>query len=302
MGSEPWVAEGPNQARLSVAVSARPTPRSSRLTRNWLSVAGLLVLLALAGVALAGPWIVPYPEDGAGAVHVRERLKPPSAQHLFGTDDVGDDVFTRVVLGARVSLVVGVAVIGLALVVGVALGGVAGFAGGWVNQAIMRLTDVFLTIPSLILALAIAAALGPSVGNMILSLAAVWWPGFCRLMQAEVLARREEAYVEAARTLGAGPLRTILRHVLPNCATPLIVKASLDVGFAILTAAGLGFIGVGVQPPTPEWGAMISVGRQYMPAWWWFPVFPGLAIVLSVLAFNLFGDGLRDLLDPRGKR
>ncbi len=253
-------------------------------------------------MTLIGPSIVPYPEDASGAVHVRLRLKPPSPEHLFGTDDVGDDVFTRVVLGARVSLTVGVAVIALALVIGTILGGIAGFAGGWLNELIMRLTDIFLTIPSLILALGIAAALGPSVRNMILSLAAVWWPGFCRLMQGEVLARREEPYVDAARTLGAGRLRLIFLHILPNCATPLIVKGSLDVGFAILTAAALGFIGVGVQPPTPEWGAMISVGRQYMPTWWWYPVFPGLAIVVTVLGFNLFGDGLRDVLDPRTRR
>jgi peptide/nickel transport system permease protein len=191
-------------------------------------------------------------------------------------------------------------VIVLAVLIGIPLGAVAGYFGGAVNEFIMRVTDVFLTIPGLILALAIAAALGPSIRNAMIALAIVWWPGYCRLTQAQFLSLREEVYVEAARTIGAGSGRIIFRHVLPNTLTPLMVKISMDLGFAILTAAGLSFIGVGAQPPTPEWGAMVSLGRKYMPEWWWYSAFPGGAIFIAVFAFNMLGDGLRDMLDPRG--
>jgi peptide/nickel transport system permease protein len=271
-----------------------------RFRRNRLAVAGLVIVVLLLVVAAIGPYIAPYPEDAEGAVHISERLQAPSRDHLMGTDDVGADIFSRILIGTRLSLGVGAFVIVLAVLIGIPLGAVAGYFGGAVNEFIMRVTDVFLTIPGLILALAIAAALGPSIRNAMIALAIVWWPGYCRLTQAQFLSLREEVYVEAARTIGAGSGRIIFRHVLPNTLTPLMVKISMDLGFAILTAAGLSFIGVGAQPPTPEWGAMVSLGRKYMPEWWWYSAFPGGAIFIAVFAFNMLGDGLRDMLDPRG--
>lgn len=273
-----------------------------RFTRNLMALAGLGLVLLLAFAALFAPLIAPYPEDAAGAVHAKDPLLPPSAAHLFGTDDLGGDVFSRVVFGARYSLAIGLAVVSLAFLIGVPLGAIAGFAGGVVNEIIIRATDIFLTIPGIVLALAIGAALGPGLVNAAIALSLVWWPGFCRLTRGQVRALHEQTYVEAASVVGAGQGRIVFRHILPNTLTPLIVKVSMDIGFAILTAAGLSFIGIGAQPPTPEWGAMVSTGRQFMPDWWWYATFPGLAIFLAVFGFNMLGDGVRDALDPRGTR
>jgi peptide/nickel transport system permease protein len=264
-----------------------------------MAIAGLLLVFLLVLTALLAPVIAPYPEDAFGAIHIERSLLPPSAAHPFGTDDLGSDVFSRVVFGARYSLSIGLAIVALAFLIGVPLGAVAGYFGGFVNEAIMRATDIFLTIPGIVLALAIGAALGAGLVNATIALALVWWPGFCRLTQGQVLALRSQTYVEAARVVGAGQGRIIFRHILPNTLTPLIVKVSMDVGFAILTAAGLSFIGIGAQPPTPEWGAMVNTGRQFMPDWWWYATFPGLAIFVAVFAFNMLGDGVRDALDPR---
>ena len=187
-------------------------------------------------------------------------------------------------------------------IIGALVGGIAGFAGGWLDEALMRFTDLMLTIPSLILAMAIAAALGPGLANMVVAIALSWWPGYARLVRGEVIARKEETYVLAARALGASPARLLLRHVLPNILSPVIVKMSLDMGFAILTVASLGFVGIGVKPPTPEWGSLLSLARGYLPDYWWTAIFPGLAIFLAVFGFNLLGDGLRDVLDPRARR
>lgn len=272
-----------------------------RFRRNKLAVAGLLVILVLVLLAIVGPWIVPYPEDATGTVHISDSLQPPSATHWFGTDDVGGDVFSRVIIGGRLSLRVGFLVVLIAVVIGVPLGAIAGFFGGFVNECIMRLTDIFLTIPGIVLALAIAAALGPGLTNAMFALALVWWPGFCRLTQGQFLALREQVYVEAARCVGVSRARIIFRHILPNALTPIMVKISMDVGFAILTAAGLSFIGVGAQPPQPEWGAMVSLGRGFLPDSWWYSTFPGIAIFLAVFACNMLGDGLRDVFDPRGQ-
>jgi peptide/nickel transport system permease protein len=274
--------------------------QARRFRQNRLAVVGLFIVLFLLVIAAIGPYIAPYPEDAEGALHISERLQGPSRDHLMGTDDVGADVFSRVLIGTRLSLGVGGIVILLAVLVGIPLGALAGYFGGVVNEIIMRVTDVFLTIPGLILALAIAAALGPSIRNAMIALSIIWWPGYCRLTQAQFLALRQDVYVDAARTIGARNGRIIFRHILPNTLTPIMVKISMDLGFAILTAAGLSFIGVGAQPPTPEWGAMVSLGRKYMPDWWWYSAFPGGAIFLAVFAFNMLGDGLRDMLDPRG--
>jgi len=290
---------------LAVVAPVRPSNvrrQTVRFTQNRMAVAGLGLVILLVLAAFLAPVIVPYPEDAAGAVHTPDALLPPSTAHLFGTDDLGGDIFSRVVYGARYSLAIGLAIVSLAFLIGVPLGAIAGFAGGFVNELIMRTTDIFLTIPGIVLALAIGAALGPGLVNAAIALALVWWPGFCRLTQGQVLALREQTYVEAAEVIGAGQGRVVFRHILPNALTPLIVKVSMDIGFAILTAAGLSFIGIGAQPPTPEWGAMVNTGRQFMPDWWWYATFPGLAIFLAVFGFNMLGDGVRDAFDPRTTR
>lgn len=273
-----------------------------RFRQSTLSLVGLALIVFIFLVAIFGSFLVPYPQDAEGAVRVRERFQPPSATHWFGTDELGHDIFSLVVIGARVSLSVGVIVLVIATLIGVLLGALAGYFEGLVNEVIMRFTDIFLTVPSLILAISIAAALGPSIQNMMLAISLVWWPGYCRLVQAEVSSRKQDLYVQAARASGASHWRIIFTHILPNITSPIIVKMSLDMGFAILTAAALGFVGVGARPPTPEWGAMFSAARSYVPQYWWYPIFPGLALFITVFGFNLLGDGLRDVLDPRAKR
>ena len=282
--------------------AARELRRYARAyARSASSMLGLMIVALFVVVAAIGPLIVPYPEDARGAVHLDRKLQAPSAAHWFGTDEVGNDVYTRVVLGARVSLQIGLIITIVAAVLGVPLGIVAGHAGGRLGELIMRVTDVFLSVPALVLALAVVGALGPGIVNAMIALSLVWWPGYVRLVQGKTLALTQEAFVEAARAGGAGRLRIVLVHLLPNCVSPIVVKASMDMGTAILAAASLGFIGLGAQPPYPEWGAMISHGRNYLPTWWWYATFPGLAIYLTVLGFNLVGDGLRDLLDPRSR-
>jgi peptide/nickel transport system permease protein len=282
--------------------SRRELRRYARsFSRSASSMAGLAIVAVFLVVTAVGPWIVPYPEDARGAVHLERKLQPPGAAHWFGTDEVGNDVYTRVVLGARVSLQIGLVITVIAALIGVPLGILAGYVGGALGELVMRVTDVFLSVPALILALAVVGVLGPGIVNAILALALVWWPGYVRLLQSKTLALRQETYVEAARAVGTGRLRIVFVHILPNCVSPIVVKASMDMGLAILGAASLGFIGLGAQPPYPEWGAMISVGRNYLPTWWWYSAFPGLAIYLTVLGFNLLGDGLRDLLDPKSR-
>ncbi len=260
---------------------------------------GLGIIFFFMLFVIFGPMIVPYPEDAQGAVHLESKLLGPSAEHWFGTDEVGNDVMTRVIIGARVSLQIGLIVTGIAILIGVPLGMIAGYFGGWIEEAIMRFTDIFLSIPGLVLAIAIVGVLGPGISNVMLALSLVWWPGYVRLIQAKTISLKSSIYVDAARSMGASPLRIVFIHILPNCMSPIIVKASMDMGMAILMAASMGFLGLGAQPPFPEWGAMISVGRNYLPDWWWYSFFPGLAIYLTVLGFNLLGDGLRDILDPR---
>ena len=267
--------------------------------RNTSAMFGLAIVVVFLVVAAIGPWIVPFPEDATGAVHLDIKLQPPDGTHWFGTDEVGNDVFTRVVLGTRVTLQIACIVTGVAMLIGVPLGMIAGLVGGWVQEVIMRVTDVFLSVPGLVLAIAIVGALGPGIVNAMLALSLVWWPGYVRLVQAKTLALKNEIYVQAAYSIGTSKLRIVFIHILPNCTSPIIVKASMDMGMAILGAASLGFLGLGAQPPFPEWGAMISIARTYLPDWWWYSFFPGLAISLTVLGFNLLGDGLRDILDPK---
>jgi peptide/nickel transport system permease protein len=271
------------------------------LSRSPLSVVGFFLVSIFLLIALIGPTIITYPGDIKGTVHMDRKLRPPSSDYPFGTDEVGRDIYSRVIMGTRLSLEIGLIIIFIAMGIGVPLGIIAGYAGGWVNEVIMRVTDIFLSIPGLLLALAIVGALGPGIKNAMLALSIVWWPGYVRLVQGKTLALREESFVEAAQSIGASKLRIIFSHLLPNCTSPIIVKASMDMGMAILFAASLGFIGVGAQPPMPEWGAMISTGRNYLPDHWWMATFPGVAILTTVLGFNLLGDGLRDVLDPQSR-
>jgi len=267
--------------------------------RNPLFVTGVAVVAALVIAALFAPYITPYPQDALHGINFAEKLKPPSLQHLFGADALGRDIFTRVVFGARMSLKIGLTVILLSLAIGVPLGLIAGFFGGKIDEIIMRLTDMFLAFPPILLPLAIAAALGASIINAMIAIAISWFPWYVRLIRAQVLTVKEELYVEAARSIGVSRPLIICRHILPNVLSPVIIQASMDMGYAILMAASLSFIGVGAKPPTVEWGLMITSARAYFLDYWWTVTFPGLAIFVSVLAFNLVGDGLRDILDPK---
>ncbi|MFC3959146.1 ABC transporter permease [Halovivax cerinus] len=272
-----------------------------RFRQNPASVLGLGIILFLVLVALFAPVIAPYPQDagygGDPAVHFDQQLEPPSAEHVFGTDNSGRDIFSRVVFGTRLSLRIGAAVLGFAIGVGVPVGLIAGYMGGPVSVGLMRLADVFLAVPPLVIALTVSVALEPSLQNVMIALAVVWWPWYARLVYGEVISVKEEAFVEASRGIGASTPRIVLREILPNVLAPITVKFSLDMGYAIIIGAGLGFLGLGAQPPTPEWGTMISQGRAFLPGSWWYSTFPGLAIFLAVLGFNFLGDGLRDMFD-----
>jgi peptide/nickel transport system permease protein len=259
---------------------------------------GLLVVALWLLIALLAPAIAPY---SPVEQRLAERLSPPSLKHPFGTDELGRDVFSRVLYGARISLPIGFGVVILTAALGTTLGAVAGFVGGLVDEFIMRLCDAVLAFPSLILAMAITAALGPGLQNAMLAIVLVLWPEYARLMRGQVLALREMEYVTAARAVGAPEVRILWRHILPNASSVVLVKASLDVGNAILLAAALSFVGLGAVPPTPEWGAMVAAARQKFFEWW-IGTFPGLAILSAVIGFNFLGDGLRDLLDPRLRR
>jgi peptide/nickel transport system permease protein len=266
------------------------------LLRSPLTVAGLVVMVLFGLVALLAPLLAPA--DPIAQV-LSERLEPPSPAHWLGTDQLGRDVLSRLLFGARVSLTVGLVVVGVAGSVGTLVGLVAGYWRGWVEEVLMRLTDIFFAFPGLILAMAIAGALGPSLNNAMIAIAVVTWPVYARLVRSQVLYLRELAYVEASRALGAGAPQIVARHILPNTLAPLLVQASFDMGGAILSAAGLSFIGFGAQPPLPEWGVMISEARKYVTTQPWLSLFPGLAILAAVAAYNLGGAGLRDALDPR---
>jgi peptide/nickel transport system permease protein len=276
------------------------TKYSLHLVRTHpLALAGLVIIMGLIVVALLAPWLSPYDPV---AVNLSNKLLPPSHDHIFGTDEMGRDILSRVIAGSRISLRIAITVVAFAFTFGTTLGTVAGFYGGAIDEILMRITDMFLSIPALVLALVIAAALGPSLYNLMLSLCATWWPWYTRLVRGETLSVREKQYVESARMVGLSDLRLLFRHILPNCLAPVIINASMDMGYVILTAAGLSFIGLGAQPPSPEWGAMLSFGRNYMQEAWWLATFPGLAILTTVLGFNLLGDGLRDILDPKLRR
>ncbi len=267
-----------------------------QLVRNPLGMIGLLIIVALLLVAAFAPLITsqsPYEQN------LRNVLAPPSGEHLFGTDELGRDIFSRVVYGSRITLLIVLLVSVIVAPIGLLVGAVSGYLGGWVDTALMRLTDLFLAFPSLILALAFVAAMGPGLENAIIAISLTAWPQIARLARAETLTVRNSDYIAAVRLQGASPMRIVLRHVLPMCVPSVIIRVTLNMAGIILTAAGLGFLGLGAQPPSPEWGAMTSTGRRYMLDSWWLVTMPGLAILTVSLAFNLFGDALRDILDPR---
>jgi peptide/nickel transport system permease protein len=269
------------------------------LRANPLLVLGGACSLLVIGVALFAPLLAPAPADAGSATHPTAALLPPSWTHPFGTDQVGRDVLSRVLYGARVSPVIAAAVLLISSLVGVPLGIIAGYFGGLVDDLIMRVTDVFLAFPPLLLALAFAAVLPPSLTSTVIAIALTWWPWYARLVRGQAASVTSRPYVENARALGLPHRRILWRHVLPNSITPVIVQVSLDVGAVILTASALSFLGLGAQDPTPDWGLMVQQGQAYYLTQWWLVTFPGLAILFTSAAFNLLGDGLRDLLDPR---
>jgi peptide/nickel transport system permease protein len=293
-----WEAVG--RIELPVTVSAAAVCRRvARLRRFGLAVPAGAVLVMLLVIATA-PGLFTSVDPNQNSM--RERLRSPSAAHPFGTDEFGRDLWSRVVHGTRNSLVAGLGTVALALVLGTAIGLVAGLGGVRLDNALMRVVDVFLAFPYLALAIAVGAILGRSLPHAMIALAVAWWPQYARLMRGQVLAVKGADFVQGARAAGAGSVRVALVHVMPNAIAPVFVKASLDVGYAILAVAGLSFLGLGVAPPTPEWGALIATGRNYMFRAWWYLTFPGLAIFLTVMACNLFGDGLRDWFDPHLER
>ena len=266
--------------------------------RNRLALLGLALIVLLAVVALLAPWLAPLaPRQGD---LLKTRLLPPSSAHWMGTDDQGRDILSRLLWGSRITLFIVTLVAVLAAPIGLAVGTAAGFFGGWVDQVLMRLTDIFLAFPRLILALALAAALGPGIENAVLAIAITSWPPYARIARAETLAIRQADFIAAIQLAGASNSRILLGHVMPLALPSLIVRVTLDMAGIILTAAGLGFLGLGAQPPSPEWGAMIAAGRAYVLDQWWVAAGPGVAIFVVSLAFNLLGDGLRDVLDPKG--
>lgn len=272
-----------------------------RFRQNPMSLLGLAIILFYVVIAVFAPVIAPYPADaGYGdepAVHFDQRFQPPSLDHPMGTDRTGRDILSRVIFGTRLSLRLGIVVLSVAIGIGVPIGLIAGYTGGTVGTVFMRLTDVFLSIPPLVLALAVSVAMEPSLTNSMIAIAVVWWPWYARLVHGEVLSVKQETFVEASRGIGSSMPRILSREILPNILAPITVKFSLDMGYAILVGAGLGFLGLGAQPPTPEWGTMTAQGREFLPHRWWYSTFPGLAIFLAVLGFNFLGDGLRDIFD-----
>ncbi|MDO6386495.1 MULTISPECIES: ABC transporter permease [unclassified Uliginosibacterium] len=293
------------------AVAREQTPQSSaqalrqnlarnlrKLVRNPLSVAGLVVIGALLLLAAFAPWIAthdPLAQDLANT------LKAPDAAHWFGTDEYGRDIFSRLVYGSRITLYIISLVTVIVGPVGLAIGVISGYFGGWVDTVFMRITDIFISFPGLVLALAFVAALGPGLDHAVIAIALTAWPPIARLARAETLSLRKADYIVAVQLQGASSTRILLRHVAPMCLSSVVVRLTMNMAGIILTAAGLGFLGLGAQPPVPEWGAMISAGRRYMLECWWLVAMPGAAIMFASLAFNLFGDGMRDVLDPRSE-
>ena len=266
------------------------------LLKNKLTLAGMVIVALIILLGLLAPLVSPWDPN---LMNVAGRLQAPSLHHFFGTDEMGRDIFSRILYGARISITVGLSIVIIAAALGVAIGSVSGFCGGRVDRIIMALTDMILSFPSMVLALALTAALGVGLFNTMLAGCIVRIPLYVRLVRGQVLSLKEEPYVKASRTFGASPAWMVVHHILPSCLSPLMVQMTLGIGDAILIASSMSFIGLGAQPPMPEWGAMISTARVYAIDQWWYAAFPGLFILVTVMGFNLLGDGLRDILDPR---
>ena len=291
----------------STLTQATPIKKRSQLASIWfrfkknrLAVFGLTLFAMMVLIAICAPLLVDY-EQGVMVQNIRARLQRPSSQHIFGTDSYGRDIFGRIIFGARISLFVGLVTVGIALTIGAIFGAVAGYYGGRVDNILMRFMDVLLAIPSIVLAIAVVTALGPGIRNLLIAMSISRTPQFARIVRSALLTVKEQEYVEAARACGTSDARIILKHILPNAIGPIIVQATLNMATTILGIAALSFIGLGVQPPTPEWGSMLSESREYMRQHPYLVVSPGVSIVLAVLSLNLIGDGLRDALDPRLK-
>ena len=264
-----------------------------------LAMVGVTIIALFLIMALFAPLIAPYPEQGAGRTSPKTTMLPPSLEHPFGTDRLGRDVLSRVIMGSRPAFAVPILVVFLAVLIGAPLGAIAGYKGGKTDEIIMRITDLFLAFPSLLLAMAITAALGRGLANAAIALVVSWWPWYTRIVRGVTVSLRSSYFVEAAQATGVSDATIIRRHILPNTITPLLVQATIDLGTVILAMGGLAFIGLGTQPPHPDWGLMVASGRSYILNQWWISTFPGLAIFIVVLAFNLVGDTLRDIFDPR---
>ena len=268
-----------------------------KFSRNPLSTVGAAVVAMIVLAAVFAAQITPYPQVAGAFVDFANASRPPNAEHWFGTDTIGRDIFTRSIFGYRISLLLGLVVLGIAVPIGVLLGLLAGYLGGRTEAVIMRVTDVFIAIPPLVLALAIMGFLQPTLWNAMLAMSAMWWPWYTRLVYSQARSLKHEGYISAAKVLGAGTGHILFREILPNCLPSILTKITLDMGFAILLGASLSFLGLGVQPPTPDLGGMVAEGAKYLPDQWWIAIFPSLAILLVVIAFNLMGDGVRDMLD-----
>ncbi|MCS7111482.1 MAG: ABC transporter permease [Ignisphaera sp.] len=267
---------------------------------NPLSMLGIIIVATFIVIGVASPYIAPYPSDAWGySYNLETRLLPPSPRYPFGTDEMGRDLFSRVLLGARFSLIIAVGVVSIALVIGVVVGLTAGYMGGFAGMVLMRLTDMFLAFPPLLLAIAFAATLGRGLFNVIIALALSWWPWYARLVYIQVNSVKNLPFIDAARIIGLSPVKIMFKHVLPNSITPVVIQAALDMGSAVLEAAGLSFLGIGVPPPTPEWGLLVSQGWALINSAWWLSFFPGIAIVVTVVGFNLLADTFQEVMDPR---
>ncbi|MBN2331764.1 MAG: ABC transporter permease [Deltaproteobacteria bacterium] len=281
---------------MNSTVSHHTSTFSQRLLHNRLAIAGMAVVLVLFAVSFLAPLLAPY---DPGAINLQSILLPPGADHLLGTDELGRDILSRMIWGARISLKVGFVAVGIATLIGTFLGTMAGYFGGIVDTMIMRLVDLMLCFPSFFLILTVIAMLEPSIWNIMAVIGITGWMGVARLIRAEILSIREREFILAARSQGASNLRIIMQHILPNAMAPVLVSATLGVAGAILTESALSFLGIGVQPPTPSWGNMLTAGKDNLEYAWWLSLFPGLAILITVLGYNLLGEGIRDALDPR---
>ena len=270
--------------------------------RDRLSLGSLILILVIVGACIFAPILTKYPEQGKGLPNLSERLQAPSPAHILGTDDLGRDLLARILYGGRPSLSLGFLVVLVACLIGTPLGMIAGYFGGWLGQLIMRITDMFLSFPALLLAISISAALGPSFTNAMIAIGLTWWPQYTRVVRAQTVSIKEHTFVEAAKSIGVNDGVIIMRHILPNILSAVIIQATMDMGSAVLMGSALSFIGLGIQPPQADWGNILTSARTYFSNAPWFAMYPGIALLLVALSFNLLGDGLRDIFDPQSRR